>query len=83
MHTYVASHLCLSDISIGLLCLRLSIFMHGNYAVGKVQRNNHHNGQCAPSFAGKMSLVYLMLHTHAQYMAELEVAFTSLLPLLQ
>ena len=41
----------------------LMIFMRGQRATGKIQRNNYHHGNCGSSFTGKTSSVSLIL-TH-------------------
>ena len=41
----------------------LTIFMRGQRATGKIQRNNHHHGNCEPSLTGKTSSVSLIF-TH-------------------
>ena len=55
----------------------LTISMHGQLPVSKIQRNNCHNEYSLPSFTGKTSSVSLISHTQAQKIAEREVVFTA------
>ena len=40
----------------------LTISRHEKRATGGIQRNNHQDGQCSPTFAGKVSSVSLIPH---------------------
>ena len=37
-----------------------TISMHGQRAMGKIQRNNYHHGSCGPSLTGKTMSMFLI-----------------------
>ena len=37
-----------------------TIFMRGQRATGKIERNNYHHGSCGPSLTGKTTSVFLI-----------------------
>ena len=44
----------------------LTIFMRGQHATGKIQRNNYHHGSCGLPLTGKTTSV-ILIFTHRRY----------------